>query len=275
MASNYWIKLYDEMLDDPKMGMLSDSAYRRCIELFLLAGRQQCRDGALPLVTEICWMLRVTSNQLQQDIEELTAAGILEVKDDQIIVKNFAKRQRALTPAEKQKRYRDRKREKLPISNQSTSRKVTKGNAKSNAKVTKGVTERVIDTDTDTDIDTNTPLTPQGGKRPKPKRKRFEDLVIPDHLNTPEFLTAWQEWREYRGNSMKIVGYQKALNKLSKFDPLVAAKTIEESMSNGWKGLFPENVRLNSNGSGATDVTHNVTKGNVESELVLDEIGAY
>lgn len=38
MAAKYWIKLYHEILHDPKMGRLPDNLWRRCIELFLLAG---------------------------------------------------------------------------------------------------------------------------------------------------------------------------------------------------------------------------------------------
>jgi len=36
--SKLWIKLYHEILDDPKMCKLSDRLYRRVMELFLLAG---------------------------------------------------------------------------------------------------------------------------------------------------------------------------------------------------------------------------------------------
>ena len=39
MPSKYWIKLYHEVLDDPKMARLPDRLYRRCIEVFLLAGK--------------------------------------------------------------------------------------------------------------------------------------------------------------------------------------------------------------------------------------------
>ncbi len=38
MANNYWIKLYHEILRDPKMARLPDRVWRRTIELFLLAG---------------------------------------------------------------------------------------------------------------------------------------------------------------------------------------------------------------------------------------------
>ena len=46
MASKYWIKLYYEILDDPKLGKLTDWLFRRAIELFLLAGEND-NDGLL------------------------------------------------------------------------------------------------------------------------------------------------------------------------------------------------------------------------------------
>ena len=38
MGAKFWIKLYHEILDDPKMGRMPDRLWRRTIELFLLAG---------------------------------------------------------------------------------------------------------------------------------------------------------------------------------------------------------------------------------------------
>ena len=38
MKTRIWIKLYLEILDDPKMDLLPDWLWRRAIELFLLAG---------------------------------------------------------------------------------------------------------------------------------------------------------------------------------------------------------------------------------------------
>ena len=35
MSSFYWIKLYHEVLDDPKMALLPDRLWRRTIELFI------------------------------------------------------------------------------------------------------------------------------------------------------------------------------------------------------------------------------------------------
>ena len=57
MASRYWIKLYHEILDDPKMGRLTDRQYRRVIELFLMAGDCEM-DGGLPALVDIDLRLR-------------------------------------------------------------------------------------------------------------------------------------------------------------------------------------------------------------------------
>ena len=63
MASRYWIKLYHEILDDPKMGRLPDALFRRAIELFLIAG-ENGRDGGLPALADIAWRLRADEIEL-------------------------------------------------------------------------------------------------------------------------------------------------------------------------------------------------------------------
>lgn len=130
MASFYWIKLYDDILDDPKMGRLSDGAYRLCINLFLLAGKGDIRDGRLPSFEDISWTLRLPLDLLSKQWNELEQSGIVNRIDDQLFVKNFRKRQSAITPAEKQRLYRDRKRgEALHGSDEYVTEAVTKSNA--------------------------------------------------------------------------------------------------------------------------------------------------
>lgn len=73
MPSFYWIKLYHEILNDPKMGRLSDRLWRRCIECFLMAG-QQCDGGYLPSVADMAWTLRTDEGMLVADLEALEEA---------------------------------------------------------------------------------------------------------------------------------------------------------------------------------------------------------
>jgi len=130
MSSYYWIKLYDDILDDPKMGRLSDGAYRLCINLFLLAGRDEERNGHLPDFEDIAWALRLSPETLAMQWAEIERAGIVNITNGKPMVTNFKNRQAALKPAEKQKLYRDRKRgEALHDNNQIVTNDVTKGNA--------------------------------------------------------------------------------------------------------------------------------------------------
>lgn len=106
MASNYWIKLYIEILNDPKMARLSDHLFRRAIELFLLAGSHG-QDGSLPTVQDMSWQLRATPQKLTADLQALQAVGILDQIDSAWIVTHFEARQSPAETKERSKRYRD------------------------------------------------------------------------------------------------------------------------------------------------------------------------
>lgn len=108
MASSYWIKLYHEILHDPKMERLSDHLYRRCMELFLLAGETD-REGELPSVDDMAWTFRSDVETMQKDLVELARVGILHQENDRWIVTHFAERQDNITPAEGMARLRDRR----------------------------------------------------------------------------------------------------------------------------------------------------------------------
>ncbi len=107
MASRYWIKLYHEILDDPKMGRLSDTLFRRTIELFLLAG-DYSREGELPPLTDIAWRLRVDLEALIGEMNELRENGILTLSDSNVwIVTHFKQRQSAEPTALRSHHYRE------------------------------------------------------------------------------------------------------------------------------------------------------------------------
>lgn len=108
MASKYWIKLYHQMLDDPKIGRLSDSQFRLAVNLFLLAG--DCdRGGILPPLADIRWRLRDPAN-FDADLDALLACEILEENDGVLLVSKFTERQGAISTEERSRRRRDRDR---------------------------------------------------------------------------------------------------------------------------------------------------------------------
>jgi DnaD/phage-associated family protein len=145
MAAKYWLKLYYEMLDDPKIGQLRPTLRWRFIECLLVAG--ECDErGFLPPSAQYAWRVRANPEIVDTELTELAQAGLLSRVDGRWFVTNFAKRQAPVSGAERVARFRDRQRkadyyedetQPLPTGNDS-------------------VTKRYTDTDVDTDVDRDT-----------------------------------------------------------------------------------------------------------------------
>lgn len=160
MPSKYWIKLYHEVLDDPKMARLPDRLYRRCIEVFLLAGKSG-DDGALPSLGDMAWHLRLDEAELAQDLEALSEQGIVTQTELGWVVTNFAKRQDAAPGAERALRYRKSKRQAQYHGNEQRNEPVTK-----------------CDVEPDTEIEPETPAI-AGGATPPPARPKPAKRAAP------------------------------------------------------------------------------------------------
>lgn len=106
-----WFKVYVEILDDSKMGRLSDRLWRRSMEMFAFA-RKWGDDGELPPIPDMAWTLHLTEDELTADLEALAALPrpIIQRRGDGWIVTNFVTRQAPETDEGRQaaKRVRDR-----------------------------------------------------------------------------------------------------------------------------------------------------------------------
>ena len=122
---NSWIKLYHEILLDPKMGKMNDHLFRRTIEFFLLAGQEEC-DGILPSIEDIAWLLRTNVPDIEKVIDTLRSLDIVQsTQDGELCVTNFYKRQNQnLSEAERSQRRRDNQKASRELSenDQKTSR---------------------------------------------------------------------------------------------------------------------------------------------------------
>jgi hypothetical protein len=66
-----------------------------------------------------------------------------------------------------------------------------------------------------------------------------EECVFPENLQTDNFKTAWLEWQDYsKANKLKGVP-DKQLEFLSGLGEQQAIESINASMRNGWRGIFP------------------------------------
>jgi hypothetical protein len=113
MAKRIWIKLYLEMLDDPRKARLPTHLWRRLVECSLLAGLQG-DDGALPPVEEMAWRLHLPTDRLLEDLHGLAEAGMVQADGTDADapghwnVPDFAKEQEPLSSAERVRHFRER-----------------------------------------------------------------------------------------------------------------------------------------------------------------------
>lgn len=179
MAAKYWIKLYHEIIHDPKMGRLPDRVWRRAIELFLIAG-ESGNDGILPSIEDMAWTLRVDPQELQADLEELEKVGIVILQDDMLpVVTNFAERQAPVSDAERMQQLRDRKRKAQYYGDEPVTNEVQG--------VTPPVTNRNADSDSDSDSDLTNGEAPSANADPPDTPSES-----PEPKN--EVPTTFQEW---------------------------------------------------------------------------------
>lgn len=167
MSSKYWIKLYLEMLDDPKVARLNDGAYRRFVECLLIAGEEDA-DGLLPAIEDMAWRLRVDATALAQDLSRLAIGELIELTQtengDRWLVSAFAERQAPSTGAQRVREHRKRK------------RKVTKEKENKD----KDIEERDTDTDTYRNVTSNvTDVTKRYTNQNLPNIRRFLDRENP------------------------------------------------------------------------------------------------
>ena len=91
MTARIWIKLYIEILDDPKIGMFPDWMKWRFIQLLLVASEYN-QNGLLGPVSGLAWRLRSSEDDMLKSLRTMSITGIVAETPDGWLVVNFAKR---------------------------------------------------------------------------------------------------------------------------------------------------------------------------------------
>jgi len=76
----------------------------------------------------------------------------------------------------------------------------------------------------------------------------IKSMVVPDNLNTSVFLDIFGSYCSERRDGGKYVterSLKAMLNKLSKVDVSQAIEAVDNSIANGWQGVFPERNKSN------------------------------
>jgi len=110
MSKKFWIKLYFEILDDDKLGLLPEYIKWRTIALFIVAG-ENGNDGLLPPVARLAWRLRLDKVKITETLSALSQVGVVHETPQGWVVTNFKKRQ-TCDSNERTKRYRERTKER-------------------------------------------------------------------------------------------------------------------------------------------------------------------
>jgi hypothetical protein len=102
-----WFRFYTEALDDPKVQRLSDSLFKTWVNLLCVAGQH---GGVLPSIDDLAFRLRVSVHDMQQRMDELILAGLVDILPDKSRTPhNWSDRQFASdTSKERTRAYRER-----------------------------------------------------------------------------------------------------------------------------------------------------------------------
>ena len=102
-----WFRVYDNLVEDPKVQRLPDSLFRGLVNLWCLASQG---DGLLPTVGDIAFKLRIKPAQAQKLLGELRNAGLIVDDETGTHPHNWNGRQfKSDVSNERVKRHRERK----------------------------------------------------------------------------------------------------------------------------------------------------------------------
>lgn len=88
-----WFRMYADILDDPKVAILTDRQFR-CFAYILAAAAEAEADGQIPMSPErLSWRLRIPIKGLLDSLQVLKSLSILDFNDHQVTVTNWRKRQ--------------------------------------------------------------------------------------------------------------------------------------------------------------------------------------
>lgn len=103
---NYWFRVYNSMVDDPKVQQLPDALFKALINLWCLASQN---DGVLPPSGDVAFKLRVNLSKAAEIITKLVRAGLIDNDAGVFRPHNWGSRQfKSDGSTERVQRFRER-----------------------------------------------------------------------------------------------------------------------------------------------------------------------
>jgi hypothetical protein len=105
---NRWFRVYDDVLDDPKVQRLSAENFRGMVNVWCLASKN---DGRIPPPDEVAFKLRMSPKKATKLITDLETAGLVDADADGLTPHNWNARQfKSDSSTERVKRFRQQQR---------------------------------------------------------------------------------------------------------------------------------------------------------------------
>jgi hypothetical protein len=107
-----WFRVYDDLVDDPKVQRLDPPLFKALINLWCLAS---ANDGVFPPIDKIAFKLRMKTDKAQRLLNELRAAGLVADDERGVRPHNWDERQfLSDVSTSRVKRFRERSRNVSP-----------------------------------------------------------------------------------------------------------------------------------------------------------------
>lgn len=263
MADVKWIKITTDIFDDEKILLIESLpdpyAIITCwFKLLCLAGKQN--NSGVFMMGRIAYTDKMLATIFRMNEATVTMAlqtfeqfGMVEIVDGVITIPNWDKHQ-SLDAYEKKKErdrlYQQQRRDKQRLLASGSSDKSSDSKATPSSDV--AVSEEDIDKDKDKEKDRDR----EGDKKRETTLTLFKRLA-PDYIfdmpNHAELYAKLEEWirykmerkEAYKEQGMKALLRQVENNALTYGDRAVC-NLIEESMSNGWKGIIFDRLKQKS-----------------------------
>ncbi len=117
----FWIKLHESILVDVDIALLSDTLWRRLIELKLLLGHDHS-SGVLPSVRVIAYRLHKSEAEIVEQLNELASLGLIVISGTSYSLPYFCEEQGPDSSAERVARHREKVRNSQPCNDTETIR---------------------------------------------------------------------------------------------------------------------------------------------------------
>ena len=165
--AGYWLKLYTEILNDPKYCRLSDAGKLGMLELMVVA-KIVDQDGRLPGVEDVAFYTRRDVEWWKDISPELISIKYLAMDDEGMYIRKFKDRQAPIPGPERAKRSRELRNRNQYRSDYAHDTHENACETHEDAHERDGEQNRIDKTRTDTDKKQTTPVV-VASKKPKEK----------------------------------------------------------------------------------------------------------